>query len=267
MAATLGDTPTARALRGTSSSQPCLPHLAKHFFLGFLFPFWAKEPNTNKMFPPRHLLLVTMLIFAFTGLRYRINVWELLKPAPVGNLWRLSGVWRRYFGTTELISMHGMTLRLQGSQCVINLQELDFLFVKFDSPTMESCTSAAVSYVQIFAFGPYRSELARSGRREVAVRRRQKPITANTKPEQPKRYVWNPFRCGKQRKTKPKRRCCFPPTTAVRVTVQAALLPQCCVPLFWVLHCSPSVIDPQKIEKSCSDSFSALIFQVLRTQR
>ena len=41
--------------------------------------------------------------------------------------------------------MHGVALQSQGSQCVFNLQE-DFLFVKFDSRTMESCwTSAAVS--------------------------------------------------------------------------------------------------------------------------
>ena len=48
MAATLGDSPTARALRGNFSSQRSLPHLAKHFSLGFLFLLWAKKPRTNK---------------------------------------------------------------------------------------------------------------------------------------------------------------------------------------------------------------------------
>ena len=60
---------------------------------------------------------------------------------------------------------------------------------------------------------------AGSGKREVAVRRWQKPKTANTKPEQPKRYRCGTLFCGgKQRSTKPKRRCRLPPTTAVRVT-------------------------------------------------
>ena len=59
MAATLGDSPTARALRGNFSSQPSLPHLAKHFFLSFLFLLRAKKPNTNKILsgstpPSRH---------------------------------------------------------------------------------------------------------------------------------------------------------------------------------------------------------------------
>ena len=38
---------------------------------------------------------------------------------------------------TELISMHGVALQSQGSQCVFKLQG-DFLFVKFDSRLMES---------------------------------------------------------------------------------------------------------------------------------
>ena len=48
MAATLGDSPTARAVRGNFSSQRSLPHLAKHFSLGFLFLLRAKKPRTNK---------------------------------------------------------------------------------------------------------------------------------------------------------------------------------------------------------------------------
>ena len=59
MAATLGDSPIARALRGNFSSQRSLPHLAKHFSLGFLFLLRAKKPQTNKNLsgsipPPRH---------------------------------------------------------------------------------------------------------------------------------------------------------------------------------------------------------------------
>ena len=42
MAATLGDYPTVRALRGNFSTHLSLPRLAKHFFFGFLFLFWAK---------------------------------------------------------------------------------------------------------------------------------------------------------------------------------------------------------------------------------
>ena len=69
MAATLGDSP----LRGNFSSQRSLPHLAKHFFLGFLFLLRAKKPHTNENLSGSTPLLVTMLIFAFKGLRYRIN--------------------------------------------------------------------------------------------------------------------------------------------------------------------------------------------------
>ena len=43
---------------GNFSSQGILPHLTKHFFLGFLFLLWAKKPHTNeKRFgspPSRH---------------------------------------------------------------------------------------------------------------------------------------------------------------------------------------------------------------------
>ena len=48
MAANLGDSPTARALRGNFSGQRSLPHLAKHFSLGFLFLLRAKKPHTNE---------------------------------------------------------------------------------------------------------------------------------------------------------------------------------------------------------------------------
>ena len=45
MAATLGDSPTARALRGNFSSQRSLPHLAKHFSLGFLLLLRGKKAS------------------------------------------------------------------------------------------------------------------------------------------------------------------------------------------------------------------------------
>ena len=87
MAATLGDSPTGRALQDNFSSQRSLPHLAKHFFLGFLFILRAKKPHTNENLsgstPPSH----HNADFCFhrakvsdKGLR------ELLKPASVGNL-------------------------------------------------------------------------------------------------------------------------------------------------------------------------------------
>ena len=74
MAATLGDSPTARVLRGNFSSQRSLPHLAKHFFLSFLFLLRAKKPHTNENLsgstpPSRH-----NADFASTGLRYQIKV-------------------------------------------------------------------------------------------------------------------------------------------------------------------------------------------------
>ena len=71
-----------------------------------------------------------------------------------------------------------------------------------------------------------------------------------------------PFSVGK---TKPKRRRRLPPTTAVRVTVQS----QSAV-LYMYVVLSPTLLTchrSEKIEKSCSKSFSGLIFQVLRTQR
>ena len=48
MAATLGDSPSARPLRGNFSSQRSLPHLAKHSFLGFLFLLGAKKHHANQ---------------------------------------------------------------------------------------------------------------------------------------------------------------------------------------------------------------------------
>ena len=150
----LGDSPTARALRCNFSSQRSLPHLAKHFFLGYLFLFLAKKPHTNENFsgltpPSRH-----NADFGF----HRANISdkglrELLKPASVGNLWRSSGVWRRYFGkNTELMSMDGVALQSQGSKCVFNFQE-DFLFVQFNSRTI-SLTSAISCSFRCLCFLP-----------------------------------------------------------------------------------------------------------------
>ena len=45
MAATLGDSPAARALRGNFYGQPGLPHLAKHFFPGFLVLLPGKKAS------------------------------------------------------------------------------------------------------------------------------------------------------------------------------------------------------------------------------
>ena len=47
VAATFGDSPTTITLRGSFSSQRSLPHLAKHFFLGFLFLSQAKRTHIN----------------------------------------------------------------------------------------------------------------------------------------------------------------------------------------------------------------------------
>ena len=85
MAATLGDSPTARVLRGNFSSQRSLPHLAKHFFLGFLFLLRAKKPHTNENLSgstpaSRHNPDFASMGVSDKGLR------ELLKPASVGNL-------------------------------------------------------------------------------------------------------------------------------------------------------------------------------------
>ena len=81
----LGDPPTVRTLRGNFSTQCSLPHQAKHFFLGFLFVLQAnKSIIPTKIFLARHPLLVTMLIFAFTGLNDRKKVWENLNGNDLG---------------------------------------------------------------------------------------------------------------------------------------------------------------------------------------
>ena len=87
MAATLGDSPTARALRGNFSSQRSLPHLAKHFSLGFLLLLRAKKPRTNKnlscSIPPSR----RNADFCFHKTKISDKGQrELLRPASVGNL-------------------------------------------------------------------------------------------------------------------------------------------------------------------------------------
>ena len=127
------------------SVQRSLQHLLKHFFLGFLFLLRAKRHHTNQNLfgstpPSRHN--ADFCFHRAKGLEKGLR--ESQRLASVGNLWRSNGDWRWYFGKTKLISMHGVTLQLQGSKCVFNLQE-DFLFVSFDGWTMESWTPAAVS--------------------------------------------------------------------------------------------------------------------------
>ena len=48
MAVALENSPTARALRGNFSRQRSLPHLAKHFFHGFLCQFREKKHHSNE---------------------------------------------------------------------------------------------------------------------------------------------------------------------------------------------------------------------------
>ena len=73
MAATLGDFPTARALRGNFSSRVVRRIWPSTSLLVFSSSCGQKSLIQTKIFPARHPLLVTMLIFAFTGLRYRIK--------------------------------------------------------------------------------------------------------------------------------------------------------------------------------------------------
>ena len=54
MATTLGDSPSARALRGNFSSQRSLPYLAKPFFLVFLFLLSETSLLPTKICPARH---------------------------------------------------------------------------------------------------------------------------------------------------------------------------------------------------------------------
>ena len=137
----LGGFPYREGLQGNFSG---LLYLAKHFFLGFLVLWPAKKPHP----PPPHQrksfgsapLFVIMLTFAFTGLTYRRKVWENPKdlvcrqPVTPGRVESDSDISERlnWFWCT------GWHYDRKGTS-VFNLQE-DFLFVKFDSRTMESWT-------------------------------------------------------------------------------------------------------------------------------
>ena len=162
------------------------------------------------------------------------------RPASVGNLWRSSRGrrWLRYFGKTELISMHGVTQRSQGSQCVFNLQE-HFFFVKFDSRTMEtehyfSCSFRCQWLSPLYTCN---SELARSGRREGGRKTVTKANNRKHKSRTAKTLGVEPFPVGKTKENK----------TQAKVSLAAdnrspcrrsAVLYRC----FWVLHCSLSLI-------------------------
>ena len=87
MAATLGDSPTARALRGNFSSQRSLQHLAKHFSLGFLLLLRAKKPRTNKNLSGSIPSSRRNADFCFHKTKISDKGQrELLRPASVGNL-------------------------------------------------------------------------------------------------------------------------------------------------------------------------------------
>ena len=147
MAATLGgDTRTARALRGTYSSQPGHPNLAKHFFLGFLFPLRAKEPNTNKNLsgstpPSRHNADFCFHRAKLSDKRVRtLKTGASRQPVTVER--SLTQVFRN--DRTDFDARDDTTI----ARVPVCLQPPGrLLFVKFDSPTMENWTSAAVSYV------------------------------------------------------------------------------------------------------------------------
>ena len=128
--------------------------------------------------------------------------------------------------------MHGVALQSQGSQCVFNLQG-DFLFVKFDSLVdwwraehQLQFPSTLHTYRMRQVRQIWQTRGGRDGDKSPVNNRKHKTRTAKT-------LGVEPFSVGK---TKPNRRRRLPPTTAVRVTVQASL--QCCT-LFCV-RCSES---------------------------
>ena len=135
MAATLGDSPAARALRGNFYGQPGLPHLAKHFFPGFLVLLPVKKPHTNENLsgstPPSR----QNADFCF----HRATISDTKRSERTCLCWQPMTAeqrrrWRRYFGKTELISMHRVTQRSQ----VSSTSRKTFFFVKFDGRTMET---------------------------------------------------------------------------------------------------------------------------------
>ena len=149
MAANLGDSPTTRALRGNFSCQRSLPHLAKHWSLGFSSSCGPKSLIPTKIFPAWYQLLVTLLMFAFTWLRYRIKVCEnsyylRLLATCDGRAESDAGIsekpnWFRCTGSHQ--NRKGRSLS--------STSRIDFLFVKFDRQMMESWTSAAAAVSEL----------------------------------------------------------------------------------------------------------------------
>ena len=167
MAATLGDSPTARVLRGNFSSQRSLPHLAKHFFLGFLFLLRAKKPQTKENLSGSTPLFSSQCWFCFHRAKVSDkDLRELLKPASVGNLWRSSGVWRRYFGKKKR-NRFRWTGSHYNRKChgVSSTSRKTSFFVKFDSRATESWTSLISCSFRcrwlLYTCTVLRSELAR----------------------------------------------------------------------------------------------------------
>ena len=160
--------------------------------------------------------------------------------------------------------MHGVALQSQGSQCVFNLQG-DFLFVKFDglvdwwrAEHQLQFPSTLHMYRMRQVWQIWQTRGGRDGDKSPVNNRKHKTRTAKT-------LGVEPFFCG-QNKTQPKASLAADNRSPCHCTSQSAVLYVVLCTLFWVPHCS-LVIDPKKIEKSCSNSFSGLIFQVLRTQR
>ena len=119
MAATLGDSPAARALRGNFYGQPGLPHLAKHFFPGFLVLLPVKKPHTNEILsgstsPCRHNADFCFHKATMSDTERSERTCLCRQPMAVEQRRR----WRRYFGKTELISMQRVTQRSQGTMCL-----------------------------------------------------------------------------------------------------------------------------------------------------
>ena len=171
MAATLEDSPAAMALRGNFYGQPGLPHLAKHFFPGFLVLLPVKKPHTNENLsgstpPSRHNADFCFHRATISDTERSERTCLCQQPMTVEQRRR----WRRYFGKTELISMHGVTQRSQGSQCVFNLQE-DFFTSSLIVERWRLSFSCSFRCLWLSPLYTCTSDLARSGRREVAVRR------------------------------------------------------------------------------------------------
>ena len=237
MAATLGDSPTARALRGNFSSQRSLLHLAKHFSLGFLLLLRAKKPRTNKnlsgSIPPSR----RNAIFAFTRLRYRIKVrensWDLRLSATCdGRAESDAGISEKpnWFRCT------GSHYNRKGPSVSSTSRETSFsssLIVQSIDGELNISCSFRVHYTCTVC-----GKLGRSGRREEAVMvTKARWITANTKPENQNSQN---ARCGTlfcgENKTQPKASLAADNRSPCHCTSHASL--QCCT-LFCV-RCSES---------------------------